>query len=99
MTPAAGPDSTMNTGRSRALAAVKTPPLLCITSSGATKPARGHETRSRGLALDDGVGGDGRAVHDQLYLTRRQSRGIDDLSGGVQEALRRIVRCRRHFRD
>ena len=38
MTPAAGPDSTMNTGRSPALSKVSTPPPLCITSSSASTP-------------------------------------------------------------
>ena len=38
ITPAAGPDSTMNTGRSMAASNVSTPPLLCMTSSSPVMP-------------------------------------------------------------
>ena len=49
ITPAAGPDSTMNTGRCRAASELKTPPLDCITSSFASIPAsaRRPSIRSR----------------------------------------------------
>ena len=40
ITPAAGPDSTMNTGRCRAASEVNTPPLDCITSSFAVDARR-----------------------------------------------------------
>ena len=39
ITPAAGPDSTMNTGRTAAASEPKMPPLDCITSSFACTPA------------------------------------------------------------
>jgi hypothetical protein len=39
ISPAAGPDSTMKTGRRAAASAPKTPPLDCITSSFASTPA------------------------------------------------------------
>ena len=39
MTPAAGPDSTMNTGLTRAALNVKTPPLLCMISISPSRPA------------------------------------------------------------
>jgi hypothetical protein len=49
ITPAAGPDSTMKTGRVRATSELKTPPLDCITRSFAWTPAsaRRPSIRSR----------------------------------------------------
>ena len=39
-TPAAGPDSTMNTGLLAACSAVSTPPFDCMTRSAASRPTR-----------------------------------------------------------
>ena len=52
MTPAAGPDSSVSTGRSPASAAVMTPPLDFVDSTGAVTP-RLRSSRSRSAKYTD----------------------------------------------
>ena len=68
ITPAAGPDSTMNTGRVRAASELKTPPLDCITSS---------------FACDAGVG-EAALDPLQVALDDRADDGVDHGRRGAQ---------------
>ena len=78
MTPAAGPDSTMNTGLERAASKVSTPPLLCITSSCPASPA----SRSRVSMLERYRSTMGRTpALTRVVLARKYSRN----SGATSE--------------
>src|SRR5205085_117312 len=88
ITPAAGPDPTMNTGRRAAACELKTPPLGCITSSLASAPAsesrrsarrrlvEGHEHfAGRPETLDDADGAVARHERFRLLELRVVERG------------------------
>src|SRR5262249_49615008 len=87
MTPAAGPDSTIYTGRALVEADVITPPLDCITEKGATAPsARKRDSRESTYRETIGI----TAAFTAVVLARRYSRNSGHTSDDTDRYARGI---------